>query len=55
MSDEVIKPPAIDDNNLSPALKYDGNKPRVKFEKKSSLKEDTITYTHGAIVNKYIV
>ena len=55
MSDEVIKPPAIDDNNLSPALKYVGKKTRVKFEKKSSLKEDTITYTHEAIVNKYIV
>ena len=39
---------------LNPELRYLGNKIRVEF-KGSCLKQDKITYTHGKIVNSYIV
>ena len=32
LSDEIIKPPATDENSLAPALKIVGNKIKVKFE-----------------------
>ena len=54
MSDEVIKPPATSDNSLAPTLNYVGNTIRVKFDG-SCLKQYKITYTHGTIVNIYIV
>ena len=54
LSDEVVKPPATDDNSLAPALNYVGNKTRVKFDA-SCLKQDKITCTHGTIVNIYVV
>ena len=54
MTNEVINPTATDCNSLAPALKYVGNKIRVKFEE-SCLKQDKITYAHGAIVNIYNV
>ena len=54
MSDEVIKPPATSKDNLGPKLRYVGTKTRVEFTG-SFLKQDKITYTHGAIVNIYIV
>ena len=54
MSDEIIKPPTTSDNSLAPALNYFGNKTRVKFDG-SYLKQDKITFTHGKIVNTYIV
>ena len=52
LSDEIIKLPTTTDN--SPALNYVGNKTRVKFDG-SCLKQNKITYTHGTIVNLYIV
>ena len=50
MIDEVIKPPATSNNSLSPALRYTGNKVRVKFVG-SCLKQDKITFTHRTLVN----
>ena len=44
----------IDDNSLAPTLDYVGNKIKVKFDG-SCLKQDKITFTHGTIVNIYIV
>ena len=54
MSDELIKPPSTPDNSLASALFYNGTKTRVKFSG-SCLKQDKITFTHGTIVNIYIV
>ena len=54
LSDEVIKPPTTSGNSLAPALSYIGNKARVKFNG-SCLKQAKITFTHGTIVNMYIV
>ena len=54
LSNESITPPSTPNNFLSPSLNYLGSKIRVKFSG-SCLKEDKITYTHGKIVNIYIV
>ena len=53
LSDEVNKPPATTDNSLPPALIYIGNK-NLTLDR-GCLKQDKITYTHGTIVNIYIV
>ena len=54
LSSESIKPPTTSDNSLTPALSYYGTKTRVKFTG-SCLKQSKISYTHGKIVNIYIV
>ena len=54
LSDETIKPPATSDNSLTPLIDYRINKIRVKFTG-SCLKQPKISYTHGTIVNIYIV
>ena len=54
LSAESIKPPTTSDNSLTPALSYYGTKTRVKFTE-SSLKQSKISYTHGKVVNIYIV
>ena len=54
MSNESIIPPSAPNNFLTPSLNYLGTKIRVKFSG-SCLKQDKITYTHGKIVNIYIV
>ena len=54
LSDEIIKPPATSDNSLTPLIDYYGSKTRVKFTG-SCLKQPKISYTHGTIVNIYIV
>ena len=54
LSAESIKPPATSDNSLTPALNYYGTKTRVKFTG-SCLKQSKISYTHGKVVNIYIV
>ena len=54
LSDESIKPPSRSNNSLAPALNYYGNKRRVKFTR-SCLKQPKTSYTHGKIVNIYIV
>ena len=54
LSNESIKPPSAPNNFLTPSLNYVGTKIRVKFSG-SCLKQDKVTYTHGKIVNIYIV
>ena len=54
LSPETIKPPTTSDNSLTPALSYYGTKTRVKFTG-SCLKQPKISYTHGKVVNIYIV
>ena len=54
LSVETIEPPSTSDNSLTPAVSYYGTKTRVKFTG-SCLKQPKISYTHGAIVNIYIV
>ena len=54
LSNESIKPPSAPNNFLTPSLNYLGTKIRVKFSG-SCLKQDKVTYTHGKIVNIYIV
>ena len=54
LSDESIKPSTTSDNSLNPTLNYYGTKIRVKFTG-SCLKQSKISYTHGKVVNIYIV
>ena len=54
LSDKSIKPPPTSDNSLTPALSYYGTKTRVKFTGRC-LKQYKIPYTHGKVVNIYIV
>ena len=54
LSPESIKPPTTSDNSLTPTLNYYDPKIRVIFTK-SCLKQSHISYTHGKIVNIYIV
>ena len=51
---ETITPPTTSDNSLTPALSYYGTKARVKFTG-SCLKQSTNSYTHGKVVNIYII
>ena len=52
--DESIKASSAPYNFLNPVLEYLGAKPRVRFSG-NRLKQDKITYTHGDVVNIYIV
>ena len=54
LSAESIKPATTSDNSLTSALNYYGTKRRVKFTG-SYLKQRKISYTHGKVVNIYIV
>ena len=54
LSNESIKPPFAPNNFLTPSLNYLVTKIRIKFSE-SCLKQDKVTYTHGKIVNIYIV
>ena len=54
LSTETIKPPTTSDNSLAPTLSYSGTKTKLKFTG-SCLKQSKISYTHGTIVNIYIV
>ena len=54
MSDEIINSITASNYSIIPELSYYGSKIRVKFSG-SCLKQDKITYTHGKIVNIYIV
>ena len=54
LSAKTIKPPTTSDNSLTPVLNYYGTKTRVKFTG-SCLKQPKISYTHGKVVNIYIV
>ena len=54
LSDESIKSPSVPSNFLTQSLDYYGGETRVRFSG-SCLKQEKITYTHGKIVNTYIV
>ena len=54
LSAKSIKPPNTSDNSLTAALNYYGIKTRVKFNG-SCLQQPKPSYTHGTIVNIYIV
>ena len=54
MSDESIKPLSASNNILNPLLNYVGTKIRVEF-RGSCLKQGKISFSHGKIVNIYIV
>ena len=54
ISNESIKPPTTSDNSLTPELNYYDTKTRVKFIR-SCLKQSKISYTHGKVVNIYII
>ena len=54
LSTESIKPPTTSDNSLTPTLNYYGTKTRVKLTG-SCLKQSKMSYTHGKVVNIYIV
>ena len=54
LSAESIKPPTTSDNSLTPVLNYYGTKTRVKFNG-SCLQQPKLSYTHGKVVNIYIV
>ena len=54
LSDKTIKPPTTSDNSFTLLIVYGGNKIKVKFNG-SWLKQPKLSYTHGPIVNTYIV
>ena len=54
ISNESINPPTKSNNSLTPELNYYGTKTRVKFTR-SCLKQSSISYTNGKVVNIYIV
>ena len=54
LSAETIKPPTTSDNSFAPTLSYSGTKSKLKFTG-SCLKQSKVSYTHGTIVNIYIV
>ena len=54
LSAESIKPPTTSNNNLTPLVTYYDYNIRLKFNR-SILKQPKVTYTHGKIVNIYIV
>ena len=54
LSDEVINSIKMSNYSVIPCLDYYGTKIKVKFNG-ICLKQDKITYTHGKIVNIYIV
>ena len=54
LSTESITPPSEPNDFLNPSLNYLDTKIRVRFSG-SCLKQHKITYTHGKIVNIYIV
>ena len=54
LSDENIKAPTTSDYRHNPQFSYLGNKTRKEFEG-SCLKQDKITYTHGKLINIFIV
>ena len=54
LSFESIKPPTTSDNSLIPILNYYGTKTRIRFSG-SCLKQPKVSYTHGKVVNIYIV
>ena len=54
LSSENIKLATTSDNSPTPSLNYYGTKIKVKFTR-SCLKQSKVSYTHGKVVNIYIV
>ena len=54
LSDQRINSIKTPDYGITPKLNYYGTKTRVEFNG-TCLKQDKITYTHGKVVNIYIV
>ena len=54
MPDERINSMTVSKYSVTPFLDYYGTKTRVEFSG-SCLKQDKVTYTHGKVVNIYIV
>ena len=54
MSDESMKPFPTSDNSLKPLIDYHSYKIRITFNG-SILRQSKVSYTHGKIVNIYIV
>ena len=54
LSDETIKPPVANNYKLNPKVSYYGARARLEF-RGSCLKQDKSTFSHGKIVNIYIV
>ena len=54
LSNESIKAISTSDNSFNPTLSYYGTKIRVKFSR-GYLKQPKISYTHGKVVNIYVV
>ena len=54
MSDHSIKAPTTSSKLLNPSLDYVGSKIRVKF-RGDCLKQERLAFSHGKIVNIYIV
>ena len=52
LSNKNIDPPTT---SLSPSINYVGNKIRVKFTGSCLKQSNKLTYTHGKVVNIYIV
>ena len=55
LPDETINPSATSYNSLSPLIDYLGNKIRPRFTGGCLKQQNKLTYTHGTIVNIYIV
>ena len=53
LSNENITAPTTDDYSCNPQFNYLGTKTMVEF-KGNCQQQDTITYTHGQVVNIYI-
>ena len=54
MSDKRINSTKTPDYGITPKLNYYGTKTRVEFNG-SCLKQDSVTFNHGKVVNIYIV
>ena len=54
LSNESIKPPTTSDNSLAPIINCYGTKLKLGFGW-ICLKQDNVTFSHGKIVNIYIV
>ena len=54
MSDERLNSNTAPNYKITPELSYYGTKIRVEFNG-SCLKQDKVTYSHGKIINIYIV
>ena len=55
MSDEIIKPPTINNNSLAPTLEYTGKRMSVKFNGSCLIKQDQFIFNNRKTVSIYNV